>query len=180
MVGGIILIVLIIMFILYILSVSGVLPGHFQILRGVGTEALAIGTSLYFICYAAEIFGMVMLYILLYRSWKAIQDSSARTTPGKAVGFLFIPFYNFYWIFQAWYGFAQDYNSYIERHAVTASKLNQGLFLAYCILSVCSAIPVIGYVALVPVIVIFVIIINATINAVNALPIDLPVETANQ
>ncbi|MEW6096676.1 MAG: hypothetical protein AB1567_09145 [bacterium] len=71
-----------------------------------------------------------------YKAWASIQDGFARTTPGKAVGFLFIPFYNFYWIFQVIWGFAKDYNSYIDRHGVSASKLPEGLFLSSCILSV--------------------------------------------
>lgn len=180
MVSGFILIVLMFVGILYVVSLSGVLPGNFPNLSGLGIEALAIGILLALFCIAADIFGLVMVYILLYRAWESIQDGNARTTPGKAVGFSFIPFYNFYWIFQAWYGFAQDYNSYIERHAVTASKLDKGLFLTYCILGVCSAIPYLGYLAILPLIVIFIILVNAIINAVNALPAVLPVETANQ
>ena len=175
-IAGIILLVIFLIALLYFLVLAGALPDHFQNLRGVGMEALAIGISLAFLCFAAEIFGLIMGYILIYRAWEAIQDGHARTTPGKAVGFLFIPFFNLYWVFVAWYGFAQDYNSYIERHAVTASKLNKGLYLTYCILGICSAIPYLGYLALIPIMVIFIIMVNATINAVNALPVGLPVE----
>jgi hypothetical protein len=176
MVGSIIMAALTIMFILKIFSLFGILPDYFQNLRGVGMGALAIGILLVYFCYAAAIFGTVMYYILIYKSWKAIQDGNARTTPGKAVGFLFIPFYNLYWIFQAWYGFAQDYNSYVERYSVTASKLNKGLFLAYCILDICSAVPFLVYLILVPLVVVAIIMVNKTIDAVNALPAGLPVE----
>lgn len=92
----------------------------------IATE-VAFGTVL--LIYAA-----VVSLVMWYKAWKAIQDGNARTTPGKAVGFLFIPFFNFYWVFQAIWGFAKDYNSYITRHKISTSKLTEGLFLAYCIL----------------------------------------------
>ncbi|MCE1197383.1 MAG: DUF4339 domain-containing protein [Marinilabiliales bacterium] len=38
---------------------------------------------------------------ILYRGWKLMQINDPRLTPGKIVGYLFIPFYNLYWIFIA-------------------------------------------------------------------------------
>jgi len=77
----------------------------------------------------------VVLLTLIYKMWAAIQDEHARTTPGKAVGFLFIPVFNFYWVFQALWGFAQDYNRYLARHGLNLRKLPEGLFLTLAILS---------------------------------------------
>lgn len=51
--------------------------------------------------------GLIVFFVLTYRMWAAIQDGHARTTPGKAVGYQFIPFYNLYWVFQAYWGFAK-------------------------------------------------------------------------
>jgi len=73
---------------------------------------------------------IVVMMVLFYRMWKAIQDGHARTSPGKAIGFLFIPAYNLYWLFQVFWGFAQDYNRFIDRHSLRISKLPEGLFLA--------------------------------------------------
>jgi hypothetical protein len=58
----------------------------------------------------------VLDFILLYYFWKTIQDGRASTTPGKAVGFLFIPFFNFYWVFRALYCLARDQNRFINYH----------------------------------------------------------------
>jgi len=58
----------------------------------------------------------VLECILLYQFWKLVQDGNARTTPGKAVGFLFIPFYNFYWMFIAYWGLANELKRYISVH----------------------------------------------------------------
>ena len=46
----------------------------------------------------------VFYFIMLYRLWQTVQDGRARTTPGKAIGFLFIPFFNIYWQFVAIWG----------------------------------------------------------------------------
>ena len=58
----------------------------------------------------------VLQYILLYKFWKIIQDGFAKTTPGKAVGYSFIPFFNFYWLFIALGSLAGELNHYINRH----------------------------------------------------------------
>ena len=87
------------------------------------------------------LFGLALLFlvinsiiglVILHRAWSHIQEIGlARTTPGKAVGFLFIPFFNLYWVFIAYYGWAEDYNRYIEEmgadHIVPA---NSGFQLA--------------------------------------------------
>ena len=59
---------------------------------------------------------LVLQYILTYRYWQVVQDGFARTSPGKAVGFLFIPFFNYYWMYVAYHGLAIDMNGYIDRH----------------------------------------------------------------
>ena len=48
------------------------------------------------------ILGVVFISILHYQCWKALPERFRATTPGKAVGYLFIPFYNFYWAFISW------------------------------------------------------------------------------
>ncbi len=58
----------------------------------------------------------VLMYVLLYQFWKVVQDGSQRTTAGQAVGFLFIPFFNFYWFLVAYYGLSKDLNRYIGQH----------------------------------------------------------------
>jgi hypothetical protein len=45
------------------------------------------------------ILAIVFGSILHYKLWDALPTSSRATSPGKAVGFLFIPFFNLYWYF---------------------------------------------------------------------------------
>lgn len=92
--------------------------------------------------------GVIMAF-LWYRAWQSIQDGHARTTPGKAVGFSFIPVFNFYWVFQLTWGFAKDANAYVERHDIHEGAVSEGLFLAFPILTlvglIVTRIPVVGY-----------------------------------
>ena len=39
---------------------------------------------------------IALFSILLYKMWNLVQDGHVSLTPEKAVGFLFIPFFNFY------------------------------------------------------------------------------------
>ncbi|GAG92170.1 unnamed protein product, partial [marine sediment metagenome] len=122
------------------------------------------------------IYATVVMCIMVYKMWKAIQDGHARTTPGKAVGLMFVPFFNFYWVFQAYWGFSQDYNSYIERHSMATNRLPERLFLAYAILSVASLAPFTWMLASIPCLVIFIILVVKICDAVNALQTAAPME----
>jgi hypothetical protein len=62
------------------------------------------------------IYYTVMQFVLLFNFWRIDQDGAASTTPGKAVGFLFIPFFNIYWVFRAYTGLALDQNRYSKAH----------------------------------------------------------------
>jgi hypothetical protein len=152
-----------------LLVISGIFTDYFLNLSYTGAWALATGILLVLLGFAAILFGSSIWYLLLYRAWAAIQDGNASTTPEKAVGFLFIPFYNFYWIFKAWYGFAQDYNRYLDRYALNTPKLAESLFLVFCIFFICSSIPFVNYLAGLPFLAIFIITANKTIDAVNSL-----------
>lgn len=59
---------------------------------------------------ASLIFAGIYAYIILFRAWYCLQPGGARTTPGAAVGFLFVPVYSLYWIFVAYGGWAKDWN----------------------------------------------------------------------
>jgi hypothetical protein len=57
----------------------------------------------------------ILFLRLLYKAWSILPASFARTTPGKAVGYLLIPLYNLYWAWNAIPGFAHDYNKYVAQ-----------------------------------------------------------------
>lgn len=82
----------------------------------------------------------IVMFVLLYKAWASIQDQYTRITPGKAIGFLFIPLFNYYWVFQAYWGLAKEHNLYLKRHNLNLPELHEGFYLAYCIVLICNII----------------------------------------
>jgi len=102
----------------------------------------------------AVIVATVFWCILLYRQWSLLQGHGARTTPGRAVGFGFIPFYCFYWWFVAYAGLATDTNNYLKAAGISSAHLSFGLAVTDCILSILGAtiglFPPFGSVIMIP------------------------------
>lgn len=97
---------------------------------------MGIGSILALIGYLMMILSFIPMYINLYRAWSCLQPGGlARTTPGKGIGFLFIPFFNYYWLFMAFYGLAKDWNQTTSTYSdiQAAPKLSEGVFLTFCI-----------------------------------------------
>jgi hypothetical protein len=67
----------------------------------------------------------VIQFVLIFQLWQIVQDGFARTSPGKAVGFLFIPLFRIYWQFVAYFGLAKDLNRYIRQHHENDLTLQQ-------------------------------------------------------
>lgn len=79
------------------------------------------------------LYASVVFVILIYKMWKAIPAAGARTTPGKAVGFLFIPVFNLYWWFPALWGWSQDWNAYAAKSEGRLQRISEGLALSITI-----------------------------------------------
>lgn len=136
-----------------------------------GKATEAFGVFLIFgIALVLALIASVLFVVVVYKMWGAIQDGYARTDPGRAVGFLFIPFFNIYWAFQALWGFAKDYNSYLERHGLNLRRLPEGIFVAYIILCLGAWIPFLGWLLVAANMVVGTIMIAKVCDAVNALP----------
>src|SRR4030043_1910128 len=163
---------------------------------------LALALLVGFMVTGISLFGLAAILCLLYfggvivslwyKAWAAIQDSEARTTPGRAILFMFIPVFNVYWAFQLIWGFAQDYNAYIRRHHVEAKPLSAGLFLfltlLFLVLSAISGLVgnenvpesvsfVIWIIVLITGLVGHFLAANQVCDAVNAIPREDPLPT---
>ena len=116
----------------------GFIPGIFVFALGAAEseERSEIGPPLLLLGVVLLLCVMVVMLTFWYKAWQSIQDGFARATPSMAIGYLFIPVYSFYWLFQCIWGFARDYNKYLVRHSLNARKLPEGLFLAFCLLEV--------------------------------------------
>src|SRR5690606_13127284 len=69
-----------------------------------------------------------------------LQDGVTPVSPGKAIGFLFIPFYNIYWMFRVWAGYPKEYNDYLDRHRLSAPRLTSTVFTIFPIAILLSAL----------------------------------------
>ena len=119
-----------------------------------------------FVCLLAAMIAQVVLW---HKAWTSIQDGHARTTPGLAVGLMFIPLFNLYWAFQAIHGFAVDYNKYIARHNRAVAPLPEGLYLALPIMMVMCIVPLVGALIGIGLLVVQILLVIKTIDAINAL-----------
>ncbi len=136
-----------------------------QGMMGVGLLCLI----LFIIAYALEIYSGVIGFVLLYKMWSALQAGPVRTTPGKAVGLLFIPFYNLYWMFQAILGWAQDYNAFVAQRGIEAPPAPAGLAKTICILALVGCVPCLGLLVLPVLLVLALVFYAKAIDCVNVL-----------
>lgn len=129
--------------------------------------AIGVGGVGLLLMIVAGILGM----ICLYRAWCCVQPGGARSTPGKAVGFLFIPFFNIYWIFVAFYGWAQDWTRIQASHSnlATMPRVSPPLFLTTLIVAFCVIIPILGFVALIAYPILYLIVMAQMHKVVNSM-----------
>jgi hypothetical protein len=112
-------------------------------------ESALMGLGIFFFVLMAIVVTMtVFAMILLYRYWAVMQPYSKRTTPGKAVGFLFIPFFNLYWMFVAYHGLSKDIDAYLDANPGSAApRPSTGLVLATVIIMLLTMVPYLGNLA---------------------------------
>ena len=127
-----------------------------------------IGAVFILIALPISIFAGVVFFMFIYHAWKSIQPYGVRTTPGKAVGFLFIPFFNIYWIFQVFYGLAKDFNRIAKERSLNL-RISEGLALTYCIIGLFCAIPLLGILLGLAAFILLLIFICQTYNAIDGL-----------
>lgn len=117
----------------------------------------------------ALLFAFAVWIGFLHAAWSAIQDAETGLSPGRAVGFLFIPVFNLFWMFRSVGGYAAAYNAYAKRSAPKAPHLAEWPFWGVCILSLLSFIPFAGLVAAALGLVAMFMLVRSTCLAVNAL-----------
>lgn len=89
---------------------------------------LLIWIGVYCIGWVVAAVAKVFSAILRYRLWASIPEEYRSVTPGRAVGFWFIPFYSLYWFFVAYPRFVVEASSYSNVRG------NYGLAIAFAVL----------------------------------------------
>ena len=90
--------------------------------QGLEVSSAVLGMFGIIVAIVAAIFGLIALISglrILHKLWSLIPADKARTTPGKAIGFLLIPLFNFFWSFIAIYGLAKALNTETCRRSVS-------------------------------------------------------------
>lgn len=86
---------------------------------------------------------------LHYRHWTVAIERTGFSdhTPGQAVGFLFIPLFNIYWMFPSYQKLAELLQRILaeDKYEGRGPVVNPGTSTAMCVLNIVSIIPYIGY-----------------------------------
>jgi len=109
--------------------------------------------------------GVVTNLILIYRIWAIIQDGNARTTPGKAIGFCFIPIFNIYWFYVVIVGLAEDINRYCRERRISTVTVNEGLAVTSFVLACLALIPYVDFFTFIPQVIVSLILLNQATTA---------------
>ncbi len=129
----------------------------------IGIVVMSVGFVILLDSYSSEagmlviLFGVVLvlggsiyLLVIIYRIWAFVINESnllgltpAIRSPGQAVGFMFIPFFNFYWVFQVYGKMANNINA-IARQRGATQLMPEGLGITIPILIILTIIPYIG------------------------------------
>ena len=86
--------------------------------------------------------------MLHYRCWAVLPEHAARTTPGKAVGFLFIPLFQFLWAFLTFPSLVSDLKKYARVNHIPLRRFvpGMGILMAvgFCLATLAQGDPNVG------------------------------------
>jgi hypothetical protein len=85
--------------------------------------------------------GAACYFVLLYRAWRIVFDGRSGPSPARAIGFLFIPFFNVYWVYVALWGLACRLNRLARRHELDVPTASQPLGLAMSVYTCLMYLP---------------------------------------
>ncbi len=120
--------------ILYSLQTALVVPMEWSLLHQ--------NWDAFWVWLVADFLALVAAYAvwgrLHYLCWASLPEKFRATSPSQAVGFFFIPFFNFYWGFISFPKLASGFNAVRAEHPELAMRDMTGLGIAKAILFVCS------------------------------------------
>ena len=109
--------------------------------------------------------------ILHYSCWTALPQRYRDTTPDRAVGLMFVPFFNFFWAFISFKGLADGFNAWRADVPALPIKDMSGWAVAKAILFVCfwtlAWIPGLASIVVIADLVVFVIYYQGIVSNAN-------------
>lgn len=97
--------------------------------------------------HAAGLYLFIVQLVLVYKMWRVVPEAFARTTPGRAVFLLFVPLFNIYWMFQAYWGWTKDFNRFASNRGLRVRRMPEEVALALCLLPL-VAVPLLFFVGM--------------------------------
>jgi len=94
----------------------------------------------------------IYFLVVMYRLWNFVIETSKAEgltpsieSPGKAVGFLFIPLFSYYWAFIAFGKLPKDLNAIANKRGFS-NGISDSMGIIIAVFSVISVIPLLGYI----------------------------------
>lgn len=75
--------------------------------------------------------------IFIHRAWSFLPDPYRTISPGKAVGLMFIPFFNLFWVFYAVHELTKQMNAYLKDRGIKV-LIAESTSLGACLLFIAS------------------------------------------
>ena len=91
----------------------------------------AVLTLVALLTYAA------LLLMFTHHLWAGIQDNKTNLTPGRAVGFLFIPVFGLFWTWRVWASYAGAINAFRGRHNLPG-RASKAITIAFNVIWFCA------------------------------------------
>lgn len=80
---------------------------------------------------AFSIYYNIVLAIMLYKIWKAIEERGTSFYPVLSIILLIVPLVNFFWVLIVFPLYVKHYNKYVERWTVGVKELDPGIFYTF-------------------------------------------------
>lgn len=95
-------------------------------------------------------FAFIYFLEFIYYGWKIIEDNPESVPATKAVGYLFIPFYNFYWILVSFKTLTVGSNQLLKRISPNNSLMSESIPVAFGVFFILTCVPFLGLITLIP------------------------------
>lgn len=116
-------------------------------LQGLQTGSIVLAILAGIVGVPCLCIGLGLFLMVIYRAWAVVQDGQARTAPGPAVGLLFVPVFNLFWVFVALAGLVKDLNQFARRHGLAAPPASEALGFAVSLYHLLGFFPFLGQAA---------------------------------
>ncbi|NUM34418.1 MAG: HEAT repeat domain-containing protein [Candidatus Brocadiae bacterium] len=85
------------------------------------------------LCY---LIAFIPILILLAKVWNFLKTEPNCISPGKAIGFLFIPIFNIFWLFYMLYSLSKTYNKYRDRYSLPIQAMSKFILFSFALWSI--------------------------------------------